>query len=430
MLSITYILKTMKQKMRYLILFLLSVLVLNSCDNKEEFDVKGDPKNRVYINIGSKSTFTFKVSQTEDGPVGNVKVAYPVRSTKPMSKSVNVGVEVDNSLISAYNEKNQTNYAAFPDGIFNLDKASALFEAGSYSSSDSIEISIDKSKLELLTDGLYIAPIRLASIESAGVHPASELERTTIYLIVNSSTSEGNFTALDISNPDLYSNFIFPDDKAVSLSQYTYEIKIFVHDWHTTPSSISRLCSFTSKNEQNSNMLRFGEGGNRYVDRLQWVSPAGSYFVDKRFETNKWYTISLMHDGNKFVLYMNGDKELEFTGTRTSVFQRFELGMSWENYPSQQFFNGRIAEVRVWNKALTQLEVRNGLCSVDPSSNGLIAYWKMNEGQGHIFNDATGNGYDMDWSKTNRDNTGNGSMNPFDKSSFVNWISDDNNVCD
>lgn len=421
----------MKKKSKYIArLLFLSVLAFYSCQDKDHFDVKGDPYNRIYINIGAKNVFTFKVSQTENGAVGNVRAAYPVRSTRPMPNSVNVGIEIDNSLIAAYNEDNQTDYIAFPDGILNLDKASARFDAGSYTSADSIEISIDASKLSLLTEGNYIAPVKLASIANSEVQPASDLERTTIYIVVNSSTSVGNFTALDISSPDLYSNYIFPDDKAISLSIYTYEIKCYIDEWHTSPSSISRLCSFTSKNEENSNMLRFGEGGNSYVDRLQWVSPAGNYFVDKRFETKKWYTISLMHDGGKFVLYMNGENELEFSGSKTSVFQRFELGMSWESYPSQQFFNGRIAEIRVWNKALSQNEIRNGLCSVDPNSDGLIAYWKMNEGQGHIFKDATGNGYDMDWSETYRDNTGNGTLNLFDKSAYINWISDDNNVCE
>ena len=43
------------------------------------------------------------------------------------------------------------------------------------------------------------------------------------------------------------------------------------------------------------------------------------------------------------------------------------------------------------------------LCGVDSQSEGLVAYWKMNEGEGHIFKDATGHGYDMDWTNTARE---------------------------
>ncbi len=66
-------------------------------------------------------------------------------------------------------------------------------------------------------------------------------------------------------------------------------------------------------------------------------------------------------------------------------FQRFELGMSWTGYRGSQYFRGRIAEVRVWNRALSTGELQMNLCGVDSQSEGLVAYWKMNEGEGHIF---------------------------------------------
>ena len=58
-------------------------------------------------------------------------------------------------------------------------------------------------------------------------------------------------------------------------------------------------------------------------------------------------------------------------------FQRFELGMSWTGYRGSQYFRGRIAEVRVWNRALSTGELQMNLCGVDSQSEGLVAYWKM-----------------------------------------------------
>jgi len=53
----------------------------------------------------------------------------------------------------------------------------------------------------------------------------------------------------------------------------------------------------------------------------------------------------------------------------------------------------------------------------------------MNEGTGSIFNDATGNGYNMDWSKTWREvNEGQGLVAQ-DKSGAVGWLFDDKNKC-
>ena len=71
-----------------------------------------------------------------------------------------------------------------------------------------------------------------------------------------------------------------------------------------------------------------------------------------------------------------------------------------------------------------------GACGVDSKSKGLVAYWKLNEGEGHIFHDATGNGYDMDWSKTCREiNEGAGLTYDLDYSQYVQWNSSDANRC-
>lgn len=50
----------------------------------------------------------------------------------------------------------------------------------------------------------------------------------------------------------------------------------------------------------------------------------------------------------------------------------------------------------------------------------------MNEGEGHIFHDATGNGYDMDWSNTCREMVeGAGNVFGLDYSSYVGWDADE-----
>ena len=176
-------------------------------------------------------------------------------------------------------------------------------------------------------------------------------------------------------------------------------------------------------------MLRFGENG-QDINSLQWVNPAGNLVSKTRFQTKTWYTLTFTYDGSALVMYVDGVKDVEGTGAGETTFQRFELGMSWGGgYPQKQRFLGRIAEIRVWNRVLSSSEIQLGLCGVDAASEGLVAYWKMNEGEGHIFHDATGHGYDMDWSQTVRDNTEGGTLNPFDYSSYVesSWVFDSNN---
>ncbi len=367
------------------------------------------------------------VSGTESSPLVKFTVedtpsTYMVTAstTGKVSKPINVEFAIDYSLVDQYNAEHGASYYAAPDNAVELVNPEVAIETGKAASAGA---SVRVVSTEDFVDGrTYIIPVTIKSTDSY----LDVLESSrTIYLRISRVIS---FNALDMSNTNLYSNFIFADDKAVEMNNYTYEIKCYINEFHTSPEQISRLCSWTAKDESKSNMLRFGENG-QDIKSLQWVNPAGGYVSKTLFQTKSWYTISLTYDGSTLSMYINGVKDGEMSGSAACTFQRMELGMSWENYPSKQYFNGRIAEVRVWNRALSASEIQIGQCGVDAGSTGLVAYWKMNEGTGHIFHDATGNGYDMDWSNTVRDNTGNGILNTFDKSAYVNWLFDDNNKC-
>ena len=87
----------------------------------------------------------------------------------------------------------------------------------------------------------------------------------------------------------------------------------------------------------------------------------------------------------------------------------FQLGAS---YSFGRTLNGYLSEVRVWTRALSQTEIANNMYYVDPTSDGLLAYWRMNEYEQcnevinirgnanenytyrNVVRDATGHGYD------------------------------------
>ena len=364
------------------------------------------------------------VSGTETNPVVKFVVedtpssyAVTATSTNKVDEDVRIKFGIDNSLVEAYNEAHSTNYYPVPDGTVEIENQDVVIEKGkTFSTPATVKV----ISTENLSEGrVYVIPVTIQQSDGLEVLAPSK----TIYLQISRIL---HFTSLNISNTNMYSNFIFPDDKMQSLSNFTYEIKFYSEQWR----SIARLCAFTSKDESRSSMLRFGEAG-MDVNCLQWVCPTGSVPSVTRFSTNRWYTLSLTYDGSKFSMYVDGVLDAQGDGDGQPVdFQRIELGMSWTSYPSSQYFRGRIAEMRVWNRALTPAELQMGLCGVDPASNGLVAYWKMNEGEGHIFHDATNNGYDMDWSNTCREiREGAGLTYGLDYSQYVAWDADDINKC-
>lgn len=358
----------------------------------------------------------------EDTPASeNVSVSL----VAPLDHDITVKVAIDPSKVDAYNRQHQTSYFAIPDGAAELLNTEAVIPAGkSFSEAFQVRMNSTESFEEGRT---YLIPVTI--VDAGGVE-ILDAQRTA-YLRVSRILQ---FTALDISNSSMYSNFIFDDDKMVDMSAgFTYELKVWGRNFNQNGSgNPTRLCSFTAKDESNSSMLRFSENG-KPARSLQWVCPGGNIVSNTLFDTDRWYLLSFTFDGSTLSMYIDGNKDAEgsYAGPDPIHFQRIELGMSWGGgYPSSQRFNGRIAEMRVWNRPLSAGEIKLGTCGVDAGSDGLVSYWKFNEGTGYIFHDATGHGYDMDWSKTSRDIGENGVMvdTPNAKDGIV-WTADDNNKC-
>jgi hypothetical protein len=344
-----------------------------------------------------------------------------VKSTVKVDQDVNVTVAIDTTLISKYNEAHHTNFFAAPDGSVELDNKDVTIPAGSaLSTAASVKIVDTENFLDGRT---YVVPVTISGVKNADGEEVLESSKT-IYLKISRVLS---FYAVN-NNSSASSNFIFDDAKAADLTTFTFEIKCYSTHFGNG-GNIERLCSFEEKNESNASMLRFGENG-MAGNQLQWVSPAGSVPSATRFATNRWYLISLVYDGSQFIMYVDGVKDAVLGAAGKSCkFQRFEMGMSWGGYNSGQFFPGRFCEVRVWNRALSATEMVNGMCGVDPHSKGLVAYWKMNEGTGSIFKDATGNGYDMDWNNTWRADYEGDLIHHTDYGKNINWVKDANNKC-
>lgn len=92
-------------------------------------------------------------------------------------------------------------------------------------------------------------------------------------------------------------------------------------------------------------------------------------------------------------------KDIDLTETYTNswqqnVVQKFCIGRSYDN---TRDFCGMMSEVRLWNRALAadEINAENHFYTVDPASEGLVAYWKFNDGDGSVIKDYTSNGNDL-----------------------------------
>ncbi len=102
-------------------------------------------------------------------------------------------------------------------------------------------------------------------------------------------------------------------------------------------------------------------------------------------------------DGSDMKIYLNGLLLGTNEWTESVVYNGscvFRIGTDY-NLSSGRSWNGQIDEVRIWNVARTQAQIRDDMCqSIDnthPQWANLVGYWNMNEGTGDTIHDITTN---------------------------------------
>lgn len=361
-------------------------------------------------------------------------------STYKTSEDIHVTFEVDTAAVATYNAEHRTSYFVVPEAAIEVTGLSTVINAGS---SASTPVSVKVISTSPLLDGRsYLIPLSIKTIEGGGDVSVLESSRTIFLRIARiisfPSLSMNNATAGTTGSPGtrgrINASAMFTATPPAMLANFTLEIKNLVYafrggDGNSNPQPIQTLLSWSNLTEGSSIGLRYGELGNPN-NSLQLIGALGSAFA-YGFNANQWYTISIAYDGSKAVMYVDGVKAAEVSGSMVMEFSRLNLGQNWGGYDTRQYFNGRISECRVWSRALTASEIKLNLCGADPNANGLLAYWKFNEGTGSIFHNSSSEGakYDMDWSNVFWDNNGDGTLEPANKSQYVTWANDNLNKC-
>lgn len=154
----------------YTLFTVIIVCSLYSC-SEESYDVTGNSDNLFYFRrglvIANKpiNSYEFNVIRTPIGEFGDdILVKIPVRATRPVTSAATASAEIDNSLVEEYNAKHGTDYKLFPEGSFKYIKSSVSFDAGTYESYDSLQLSVSKDQFSRFTEPTYLLPIRLNTV--------------------------------------------------------------------------------------------------------------------------------------------------------------------------------------------------------------------------------------------------------------------------
>ncbi len=142
-----------------------------------------------------------------------------------------------------------------------------------------------------------------------------------------------------------------------------------------------------------------------------------------RLVTNKWYHIACTFDGRYLKIYINGklDNTYDYGSTYLMNDSGDNFKIGYCGNLGVNYFSGKIDEVRVWNNARSEIQIReNMLKTLAGNESGLAAYFRMDQSDGTTLYDMTSNGINgtlnnmdpaTDWVSSNAFNTWIGSEN-------------------
>lgn len=367
----------MKQKILYMISVVLLTGVFAGCsDSEESFD------NNIYINSSAKVSNI--LLQGNDTDQSSFKVSMP----KPEDKDVTFTITADPSLVDTYNEAYYDKAILLPAGYYSISDNQVTITAGTVASTD-ITVSFDKLT-ELDRQQRYVLPVSINSSQMSVLQSA----RTMYYVIKGAALIN---VVADIEENNVYVDWVNDADFR-AMRTFTAEALI-------RPRNFDRMLS-TIMGIEGKFLIRIGDSGIP-SNQLQ-VATSGGNVSDASLiiPTNVWTHVAVTYDADaqKVKIFLNG-KDM-YTGTvdigavdwgvphsdeSDNKPRCFWIGYAYNN---ERYLAGEISECRIWNKVLTtaDLNALNYFYYVDPMSEGLIAYWKFNDGGGSTVKDYSING--------------------------------------
>lgn len=115
-----------------------------------------------------------------------------------------------------------------------------------------------------------------------------------------------------------------------------------------------------------------------------------SYVIDpNNFPYDQWVHVAVTYDAPSTTMCLYRDGVLVASGNSAPAFTSQTTYIGSHN-GSASFFRGRIDEVRIWNRARTQAQIKSTMFTVSPTSPGLVAYYPCNDGAGTTLTDVKG----------------------------------------
>lgn len=154
---------------------------------------------------------------------------------------------------------------------------------------------------------------------------------------------------------------------------------------------------------------------------------AGSYYNGSRTITvGNWHHVAVTYNRSGVTMYVDGQRDVQYSASLSPTVNGDDLFVGVNKAGSDVYFDGRIADVRLFDRPLTAVEIST-IYQETLSTDELIAHWTFDDLLGSVATDLIGNNHGSiygyyDWlSRCNND----GLLNLADGLGYVNVPADE-----
>lgn len=372
---------------KYAVIALSAAFAFASCQTEKEALEEHHFSNKLYIN-----TQTVSEELLVKAGSGDMVRTLNIATALQVEEDITGVLVADTAMVEQFrSEYIMPEAVALPLSCCTIDNPEVTILKGSNASAPA---TITFTNLNNLNRNLvYVMPVALKNITDINVIAS----KTVVYYVFKGAALINvvcNFTnnragAQTWKTPEKFSN----------MSQFTAECLV-------RQNVAGRLIS-TLMGTEGGYLLRIGDAGVP-DNQLQIACSSNQTNSNMQFTLGKWTHVACVFNKGYTTVYFDGKVVLDNAPAgRSSVTwgaygsdkgetsgRYFWLSYS---YASDRYLDGEMAEVRIWDHCLTAEEINADahFYTVDPASEGLIAYWKLDDGAGTILKDSSPNGNDL-----------------------------------
>lgn len=362
------------------------VLILTSVFGCDDAEMKAID-NGLYIQEAAPSNKFDQQIITQLVDDEEVVKTLTVRLVRAMDHDVTVTLDIDPQLLEDYNNKNEANYLVLPEEYRNFEKTVTI-SAGNVSA-PVIDLTI---KPYSSSNGeAYAIPIRITSVD--GPIEMKGNANHLLYLLTSPHRQKaviikrGNRTTKTFST-------------AIPMEQWTFEYWVKVDnitgrptgDWEGLENKNFRARIFVPDSQpltfSDLTLRYYADGANVQIPILQFQNSAGHFDTTGFWWPDTWYHIAYTYDGTTVTVYKDGVKDNSLANSIDWTFKSLSFAIGSFGYEQQVEF----AQIRMWKKCLSENVIKDNMSrQVAGDSDGLIGYWKCDEGTGNELKDSSPN---------------------------------------